>query len=415
MEVAGEVRFQGNTRARRYLRSVVGQSQPTSRDETAAAEGFALSPESGEILRALEPPFTTRKQVSYQRQFLDAYVPGETEYLPRALRAHLSSRGRTADDQQPAGTYARKVLERFLLDLSWNSSRLEGNTYSLLDTERLLQAGQTAEGKSATEAQMLLNHTAAIEVLVGEPGAPARLDERTLKTLHALLLENLLSNPLDEGTLRATPVTIGASTYLPLANPQLIDECFRQVVLTAQRIDDPFERSFFILVHVPYLQPFIDGNKRVARLAANIPLVEHNLVPLSFIDVPRDLYQRATLAVYELNRVELLRDLYVWAYERSAARLGQVRTALGEPDVFRLQHRAALRQAVAEVVRARLPQAAWREALQRFAERELPAAAHSRFVAAAELDLESLNEITAARYGFRPSEFAAWVTARRAN
>jgi Fic family protein len=109
------------------------------------------------------------------------------------------------------------VIERFLLDLSWNSSRLEGNTYSLLDTERLLQAGQTAEGKSATEAQMLLNHKAAIEVLVGEPGAPARLDERTLKTLHALLLENLLSNPLDEGTLRATPVTIGASTYLPLA------------------------------------------------------------------------------------------------------------------------------------------------------------------------------------------------------
>lgn len=83
--------------------------------------------------------------------------------------------------------------------------------------------------------------------------------------------------------VRVLPVQIGASVYLPLGNPQLLEECFRQLVLTAQRIDDPYECSFFLLVHLPYLQPFLDGNKRTARLAANLPFVHHNLVPLRFV------------------------------------------------------------------------------------------------------------------------------------
>lgn len=413
MESAGQLRFEGNTRARRYVLAESVERRASLDDAVGVAQGVALSPESGEVLRLLEPPVSARPPVSYRRQFLDDYVPGVTQYLPTALRAHLASRGRTAEERQPAGTYARKVLERFLLDLSWNSSRLEGNTYSLLDTERLLASGARVEGKSATEAQMLINHKAAIEMLIGEPGAPAKLDERMLKTLHALLMENLLGNPRDEGGLRSTPVSISGSAYLPLANPQLIDECFRQVVLTALRVDDPFERSFFLLVHLPYLQPFIDGNKRVSRLAANVPLIERNLVPLSFVDVPPALYQRATLAVYEFNRFELLRDLYVWSYERSAARLGQVRTALGEPDTFRLEHRMALRAAVAQVVRALLPRSAWRAELTRFAELHVPSAV-ARFVAAAEVDLENLNEVTSSRYGFRPSEFTAWASVRDA-
>jgi hypothetical protein len=338
-------------------------------------------------------------------------VPQETSYLPAGLRERLRAIGQTPAANQPAGTYARHVLERFLLDLSWNSARLEGNTYSLLDTERLLKAGASAEGKSAAETQMLLNHKAAIEFLVAEP-ACAALDERTLKTLHALLLENLLGNRLDEGRLRATPVQISGSVYLPLANPQLLDECFRQVVLTARRIEDAFECAFFLLVHLPYLQPFIDGNKRTARLAANLPFVLHNLVPLSFVDVPLELFQRAYLAVYELNRVEPLRDVFAWAYERSAARLSQVRASLGEPDPFRLEHRQALRQVVAEVVRGRVAPGERRAFLERFADAQLPSAARAHFVAMAELEVEGLNEGTFARYGLRPSEFEAWAALR---
>ena len=254
---------------------------------------------------------------------------------------------------------------------------------------------------------MLLNHKAAIEFIVAEP-MTAAVDERTLKTLHALLMENLLGNALDEGRLRVTPVQISGSVYLPLANPQLVDECFRQVVITARHIEDPFECAFFLLVHLPYLQPFIDGNKRTARLAANLPFVVHNLVPLSFVDVPQDLFQKAYLAVYELNRLEPLRDVFAWAYQRSASRLGQVRASLGTPDPFRLEHRQALRRAVAELVRALVPPADRRAFLEGFAERELAAAARARFVAVAEIEIEALHDGTFTRYGLRPSEFERW-------
>lgn len=111
--------------------------------------------------------------------------------------------------------------------------------------------------------------------------------------------------------LRAIPVGIGRSVYYPLEVPQLIDECLRQILATASEIEDPFEQSSFIMVHLPYLQPFEDVNKRVSRLAANIPLIRGNLCPLSFVDVPDRAYIDGTVAVYELNRIELLRDVFV--------------------------------------------------------------------------------------------------------
>jgi fido (protein-threonine AMPylation protein) len=403
LEEKGAIRFEGNTRARRYW---LKDARPK-----AATPTIPLSVEALEAVALVSQPLHARAPSSYRRAFLDDYVPQESAYLVPALRARLRALGQTQSVDAPAGTYARQVLERFLLDLSWNSARLEGNTYSLLDTEKLLKAGASAEGKTLLETQMLLNHKAAIEFMVAEP-MTARVDERTVKTLHALLLENLLGNRLDEGQLRATPVQIGGSVYLPLANPQHIDECFRQLVLTASGIDDPFECAFFLLVQLPYLQPFIDGNKRTARLAANLPFVIHNLVPLSFVDVPVELFQRAYLALYEFNRVEPLRDLFIWAYERSVSRLGQVRASLGEPDPFRLEHRQTLRQVVSELVRARVPPAKRRAFLVRFSEAHLPPKVRARFVAMAELEVEGLNEGTYARYGLRPSEFAAWTAQR---
>ena len=128
--------------------------------------------------------------------------------------------------------------------------------------------------------------------------------------------------------------------------PPLIEECFEQILDTASAIADPFEQSFFVLVQLPYLQPFDDVNKRVSRLAANIPLLKWNLSPLSFIDVPQDIYTEGLLGVYELNRTQLLRDVFLLACERSAARYAAVRQSLGEPDPFRMQHRENLREVV---------------------------------------------------------------------
>ncbi len=112
---------------------------------------------------------------------------------------------------------------------------------------------------------------------------------------------------------------------------------FDMILEKVAQIEDPFEQALFMMVHLPYLQPFEDVNKRVARLAANISLNRQNLVPISFIDVPDSLHIKGILCVYELNRVELLKDVFLWAYERSSARYSALRQSLGEPDPFRLK------------------------------------------------------------------------------
>ena len=221
--------------------------------------------------------------------------------------------------EQPAGTHARHILNRLSIDLSWNSSRPEGNTYSLLDTHRLIEVGEEAEGKERLDTQMILNHKEAIEFPVDAADAIG-FNRYTILNLHALLADNLLANPDAPGRLRHIGVGIGRSVFHPLEVPQLIGECFDRILATASAIVDPFEQAFFVMVQLPYLQPFDDVNKRVSRLAANIPLIKSNLSPLSFEDVPRDIYTEAVLGVYELNRHQLLRDVFIWAYRRSAAR-----------------------------------------------------------------------------------------------
>lgn len=158
---------------------------------------------------------------------------------------------------------------------------------------------------------MILNHKAAIELLV-ENDDTVGFNRFTLLNLHSALSENLLPNPADEGRLRQHGVEIGKSVYRPLTVPAQIEEMLDLLLDKANRIEDPVEQSFFVMVHVPYLQPFADVNKRASRLAANLPLIQANLCPLTFLDVPEQAYSRAVLGVYELTRVELLRDLYVW-------------------------------------------------------------------------------------------------------
>ena len=162
-----------------------------------------------------------------------------------------------------------------LIDLSWNSSRLEGNTYSLLDTKRLVDFGQEAQGKDRREAQMILNHKAAIEFLV-RTADEITFNRLTLLNLHAFLADGLLEDPDSPGRLRKILIGIDGSPYHPPGVPQVIEECFDQMLASARAINDPFEQAFFIMVQLPYLQPFDDVNKRVSRLAANIPLIKGN-------------------------------------------------------------------------------------------------------------------------------------------
>ena len=403
----------------RYRVPAVAEAAPRALAEEApkavppAAEkvedvAVPLSPTSEEMRAYLSQPLNARKPVGYNRVFLDSYRPNETFYLSEEQRAHLAKVGKVNFEEQAAGTYAKQILTRLLIDLSWNSSRLEGNTYSLLDTTRLIELGEAAEGRDRLEAQMIVNHKEAIEFLVND-AAEIGFNRYTILNLHGILAQNLLPDANAPGRLRRIAVGIGKSTYHPLEMPQLIEECFNQLLDTGAAIRDPFEQALFAMVQLPYLQPFDDVNKRVSRLSANIPFIKRNLSPLSFIDVPRALYMEALLGVYELNKIDLLRDVFIWAYERSAARYAAVRQSLGEPDPFRFRHRAALRQIIGEVVRAKMDKKAAAAFITAWVEKNgVPETEREKFRDMAESDLVSLHEGNFARYQIRPSEFAAW-------
>ena len=154
------------------------------------------------------------------------------------------------------------------------------------------------------------------------------------------------------------------------------------------------------------MQPFEDVNKRVSRLAANFSLIRGNLCPLSFVDVPEDAYIEGTLGVYELNRVELLLDVFVWAYERSCQRYLAVRQSTAEPDPFRLRYRESLIEAVARVVRA--PTAHPDVTLRDYAARRIPEPDREAFVDLAIMEIARLHAGTIARFRLRPSEYELW-------
>lgn len=398
---AGRLRLTGDGRAARYHHGdeIIAQPDP--------ADIVPISHEGSAVLAYVRQPVAVRQPVGYERSFLDRYRPNETFYLTQQQRDHLTTVGKPQIEAAAAGTYAKQILNRLLIDLAWNSSRLEGNTYSLLDTRRLLDFGEAAEGRGPREAQMILNHKDAIEFLVANAN-DVGFNRYTILNLHALLANNLLADPTAVGRLRHIIVGIDGSTFHPLEGPGLIEECFDQILATAAAIDDPFEQAFFIMVQLPYLQPFDDVNKRVSRLAANIPMIRANLAPLSFTEVPGDIYTRATLGVYERNDITLLRDVFLWAYQRSAARYAAVRQSMGEPDPFRLRYREQLRDIVRDVVLGAMSRQATRAHLVTTSREFIPTADQDQFAEVAETELLGLHEGNFARYLVRPSEFAAW-------
>jgi len=410
----GRLITEGDARALRYkvppakditLPSVTASA---ALGEVQAETYVPISPEGEEIKAHVRQPRQARRPVSYNPDFLENYRPNETAYLPEALRKQLHILGSSDGSDKPAGTFARDVLNRLLIDLSWASSALEGNTYSRLDTQRLIELGEQAEGKDAIEAQMILNHKAAIELLVNEADLVG-FNTFTILNLHALLSEGLLADPHDCGRIRQRPVDIGGSVYVPLAMPQRLEELFRRILSMAEAIKDPFEQAFFAMVHLPYLQPFIDVNKRVSRLAANIPLIKHNLCPLSFLDVPGRAYIDGTLGVYELNRIELLRDVFVWAYERSCQHYLAVRQSLVAPDPFLVGYRMQIKEVVRSIILA-LHQAN-KDTVAAVIPHTVEPSDRERFTEEILKEFENLYEGNIFRFGLRPSEFETWQRA----
>ena len=399
----GAIRVEGATRGARYVSTHPVMDRPSCESEH---EHAIFSPESAEIMASLKRPIHERAVASYDAAWVMANLGGEG-LLSETQRVRLHELGRTGEESAPAGTYARRVCERLLVDLSWASSALEGNTYTLLDTKRLIEQGVAATGHDAREAQMILNHKRGIEFLLD--ALSIGLVRMVISNLHAVLMENLIEEPAALGAIRRRPVGISGSTYAPPSSPQRLAEGLEFVLAATRRVADPFERSLRLLVHLPYLQPFLDGNKRTARLLANLPLFEENLKPLSFVDVPREEYLYAVLCVYERRDVRPMVDLFVWAYTRSCQRYPDVTARLADPDPFRMAHRDRIYEAVHAVVTALDAQPEAR--VEAIARGHFEGAGDQlRFVAMVLADLSMLHEGNFMRYRIRPSELDTWLS-----
>jgi hypothetical protein len=320
----------GPATARELLQAVAGQgekiSQPTLSRRLVRLAGLhhVVVRGGGKFVRYERDPYhdwrsippSRRNKVAYDFGRLAGYKPNVTRWLNEEERAQLQAAG--GGRRLEAGTYSRAIAQKLLVDLSYASSALEGNTYSYLDTQVLIEFGQAAEGKALEETQMILNHKEAITYLIDNI-ASIDITVRNIKTLHALLARNLL-DAAAVGSVRTTPVDITGSAYVPMSIPQKLEEELIAIADKAREIGNPFEQSLFLLAFISYLQAFRDVNKRTGRLACNIPLLKNGLAPFSFLDVDKTGYVEGLLAFYELGRIDLLKDVFVAGYVASAAR-----------------------------------------------------------------------------------------------
>ena len=399
----GKIETKGNTKSKKYYPA---QEDASMQNRPSKGSFLTLSKASQDLLKKVSLPKNLKQEVSYCLNFIQNYQPNSTFYLSEDLRQKLRALGNTQQDSFPAGTFAKSIFHNLLIDLSWNSSRLEGNTYSLLETEQLIDKGVFAKGKDSKETQMILNHKAAIEFLV-DGGKKLTLDAHTVLNLHALLADNLLSDTAC-GSLRKIPVGVTHSSYTPPQIPIIIQECFEVIIQKASQIKDPFEQAFFLMIHIPYLRPFEDVNKRTSRLACNIPLIQHNLCPLSFSEVPYDIYINALFAVYELNQIHLMKDLFAWAYERSCFLYSKARNTIGEPDLFRLKHRTLIIETIRIIVVQKQGKLAAIEIIRQKAEEAKLGKETNRFIETVERELQALHQGSIARYQLTENEFNVW-------
>jgi len=204
-----------------------------------------------------------------------------------------------------------KELERLAIDLSWKSSQIEGNTYSLLETERLLKEKETATGKTQEEALMLLNHKEAIDFIIEQPDYLTPLSVSKIEDIHSLLIKDLKINK----NLRKSRVGISGTNYRPLDNEFQIKEALTHTCSLINKKDNVFEKALLALLLISYIQPFSDGNKRTARIVSNSILMNDNYCPISFRTVDSIEYKKAMLIFYEQNNITNFKEIFISQFE----------------------------------------------------------------------------------------------------
>lgn len=206
----------------------------------------------------------------------------------------------------PEADYKRE-LERLAIDLSWKSSQIEGNTYSLLETERLLKEQETAAGKTRDEATMLLDHKAALDFIIANPDYLSPLTIRGIEDIHSMLIKDLNI----ERNLRTRRVGISGTNYRPLDNAFQIREALEEMCTLLRNTDNVFAKALYALVLISYIQPFADGNKRTGRIICNAILMHHHYCPISFRTVDSIDYKKAMLLFYEQNNISAFKRIFI--------------------------------------------------------------------------------------------------------
>ena len=293
---AGDIVAEGKARATRYRLSPQAQLlMPLNLDTYFAFEVDERQVQSSynfELINGLLAE--TRLFSDKEQSHLDA--------LQDEFRQHV---GELTDNEY------RKEMERLGIDLSWKSSQIEGNTYTLLETERLLRESKTAEGKTREEAVMLLNHKDALSFVLDNPDYLKELTVSHIEDIHQLLTKDL---SIDKG-LRRHRVGITGTNYHPLDNEFQIREAMRDACELINSKSNIFEKALLTLVLLSYIQPFSDGNKRTARITSNAILIANDYCPLSFRSVDSIDYKKAMLIFYEQNNLYAFKQIFMEQFE----------------------------------------------------------------------------------------------------
>ncbi len=396
----------GAGRSTRYVATDAGKAALGALPSAASTSAGLLqwSPAVLPLVETLRAPLGTRTPVGYERSFVDNYIPNQSSLLPPQLATDLFHAGRSRD-QQPAGTYAREVLEQLLIDLAWSSSRLEGNNKSLLDTKELFELGEQAVPLDE-DTLMLLNHKNAIEFMVDAVPTEG-ITVPVIVDMQAKLMKDLLKDARDIGSIRRRVVNIDGSVYSPTNIPALLEETLKSIIDKVRHIRNPVEAAFFLWVNLAYLQPFADGNKRTSRLSANMPLMLYNCAPLSFLDVERPDYATAMLGVYEQRNVAAAVELFEFIYRRSIQKYSVLRASLGVPDPLRARYRRALNELMQFVVFY------GRKLDDAFSEVPVDAADLAALRVIANIELDHLEQYNCARYNLARGMTQRWIDAGR--
>ena len=251
-------------------------------------------------------------QSSFNFDFIQSTLP----YIPLFTSTEIDKLNRlqfnyTENIKRLSENQLSKELERLAIDLSWKSSQIEGNTYSLLETEQLLKDKHTANGKTQAEAHMLLNHKEAIDFIISNPDYLHPLSVSRIEDIHSLLVKDLGVNR----NIRNHRVGISGTNYQPLDNDHLIREAMQHLCDVANAKESVFEKALLILILISYIQPFDDGNKRTARIVSNACLIHHGHCPIPFRTVDSIHYKKAMLLFYEQNNISAFKSIFIDQFE----------------------------------------------------------------------------------------------------